>query len=244
MREKQNPVSPSPGRQTASRRNCEHASMCHRDMERSHNRRLERQLDAMQEISGISYWVFDMVSGKISWSRQIFSLLKHADTSGFPDFHEFLAFYLPEDSLLFRKSLVLAVRDREKQEFEMHAFLSNGEAARHRCTMIPDTDGNGEILAVLGYLQDITTGFHRGKDHENPFPDAKLVGRQPLSGLLPICSHCKKVRDDHGAWKQIETYLTERSNVFFSHGICPECLTIHYSEYFPLGVSTMHDTEE
>ncbi len=244
MQEKQNPVSPSPERQTASRHTCEHASLCHRDREMSHNRRLERQLDAIQEISGIVYWVFDMFSGRISWSRQIFSLLKHADTSGFPDFHEFLAFYMPEDSLLFRKSLVLAVRDRKKQEFEMHASLSNGEAAWHRCTMIPDTDGDEEILAVLGYLQDITAGCRHGQDHPKPVQDTALVGRQSLSGLLPICSHCKKVRDDQGAWKQIETYLTERSNLFFSHGICPECLTIHYSEYFPLGVSTMHDTEE
>lgn len=206
--------------------------------------RLERQLDTIQEMSGIAYWVFDMISGKISWSRQIFNLLKHADVSGFPDFHEYLAFYMPEDSLLFRESLARAVRSREKQEFEMHASLSNGEAARHRCTMIPDTDGNEEITAVLGYLQDISTDDRGGQDHADPVPDTVLVGRQSLSGLLPICSHCKKVRDDHGAWKQIETYITERSNLFFSHGICPECLTIHYSEYFPLGVSTMNDPEE
>ena len=44
-----------------------------------------------------------------------------------------------------------------------------------------------------------------------------------LSGLLPICSHCKKIRDDKGYWNQIESYVRERSDAEFSHSICPEC---------------------
>jgi len=51
-----------------------------------------------------------------------------------------------------------------------------------------------------------------------------------LSGLLPICSHCKKIRDDKGYWNQIETYIGEHSEVDFSHGICPECAKEHYPE--------------
>jgi len=44
-----------------------------------------------------------------------------------------------------------------------------------------------------------------------------------LQGLLPICSHCKKIRDDEGYWKEIESYISEHSDLQFSHGICPEC---------------------
>ena len=44
-----------------------------------------------------------------------------------------------------------------------------------------------------------------------------------LSGLLPICAWCKKVRDDTGYWSQIETYVRDRTHADFSHGICPEC---------------------
>jgi hypothetical protein len=44
-----------------------------------------------------------------------------------------------------------------------------------------------------------------------------------LSGLLPICAHCKKVRDDKGYWSQIETYVSMHSEADFSHGFCPEC---------------------
>jgi hypothetical protein len=44
-----------------------------------------------------------------------------------------------------------------------------------------------------------------------------------LSGLLPICAACKKIRDDNGYWQQIEQYISKHSEAEFSHGICPEC---------------------
>ena len=44
-----------------------------------------------------------------------------------------------------------------------------------------------------------------------------------LSGLLPICASCKKIRDDKGYWNQIEAYIRDRSEAEFSHSICPKC---------------------
>ncbi|MBZ5516254.1 MAG: response regulator, partial [Acidobacteriia bacterium] len=44
-----------------------------------------------------------------------------------------------------------------------------------------------------------------------------------LQGLLPICSYCKKIRDDRNYWRQVEAYISEHSEAVFSHGICPEC---------------------
>lgn len=51
-----------------------------------------------------------------------------------------------------------------------------------------------------------------------------------LRGLLPICSHCKKIRDDEGIWQMVEVYVHEHSNADFSHSICPECLNRMYPE--------------
>ncbi|MFH1057904.1 MAG: DUF3365 domain-containing protein [Pseudomonadota bacterium] len=50
-----------------------------------------------------------------------------------------------------------------------------------------------------------------------------LAEVKQLSGLLPICAQCKKIRTDSGYWQQIETYITDHSGAQFSHGICPEC---------------------
>jgi hypothetical protein len=52
-----------------------------------------------------------------------------------------------------------------------------------------------------------------------------------LRGIIPICASCKKVRNDDGYWEQVETYISEHSEVLFSHGICPECMKELYSDY-------------
>lgn len=52
-----------------------------------------------------------------------------------------------------------------------------------------------------------------------------------LRGLLPICAHCKRIRDDKGSWNQIEAYVRRHSDAEFSHGICPECSRLHYPEF-------------
>jgi len=57
-----------------------------------------------------------------------------------------------------------------------------------------------------------------------------LANIKTLSQLLPICSHCKKIRDDEGYWQQIEYYIHEHSGTQFSHGICPDCMQKYYSD--------------
>jgi hypothetical protein len=47
---------------------------------------------------------------------------------------------------------------------------------------------------------------------------------QTLSGLLPICAHCKSIRDDKGYWTRIEAYIQDRSEATFSHGLCESCV--------------------
>lgn len=54
--------------------------------------------------------------------------------------------------------------------------------------------------------------------------EAALDNVKVLKGLIPICAHCKKVRNDKGYWEQVETYVRQRSEAQFSHGICPDCL--------------------
>ncbi len=53
---------------------------------------------------------------------------------------------------------------------------------------------------------------------------------QKLNGLLPICSHCKKIRDDRGYWNEVEKYISDHSDAEFSHSICPGCLHQYYPD--------------
>ena len=54
-----------------------------------------------------------------------------------------------------------------------------------------------------------------------------------LSGFIPICASCKKIRDDTGYWQQVESYIQKHSNAEFSHSICPECSHRLYPELYP-----------
>lgn len=51
-----------------------------------------------------------------------------------------------------------------------------------------------------------------------------------LRGILPICMHCKKIRNDDGYWQQLEAYLSHHSEAEFSHGVCTDCIKTHYPE--------------
>jgi YesN/AraC family two-component response regulator len=59
-----------------------------------------------------------------------------------------------------------------------------------------------------------------------------LATIKTLHGILPICSSCKKIRDDKGSWTQIEAYISEHTDAEFSHGICTECAQKLYPDYF------------
>jgi hypothetical protein len=55
---------------------------------------------------------------------------------------------------------------------------------------------------------------------------------QTLRGILPICSFCKKIRNQDGVWESIESYIIKRSEAEFSHGVCPDCYRINYPDLY------------
>jgi CheY-like chemotaxis protein len=61
---------------------------------------------------------------------------------------------------------------------------------------------------------------------------AALAQVKKLSGLLPICASCKKIRNDEGYWQNVEIYIHEHSEADFSHGLCPECMQTLYPDLY------------
>jgi len=70
-----------------------------------------------------------------------------------------------------------------------------------------------------------------GLMHSNCLLQNALLEVKTLQGLLPICAHCKKIRDDQDNWQPMESYISQHSAAKFSHGVCPDCLLKHYPEY-------------
>ncbi|MBI2195202.1 MAG: response regulator transcription factor [Planctomycetes bacterium] len=113
------------------------------------------------------------------------------------------------------------------------------------------------LLTAMSHKEDVVRGLRAGADDYviKPFDPGELQARiqvgarvlgleaelaervhdleqalarvKQLHGLLPICSYCKKIRDDHNYWLQVEQYITSHSEAQFSHSICPDCFERH-----------------
>jgi len=88
----------------------------------------------------------------------------------------------------------------------------------------------GRLREVLDNLEARVAARTRDLLETNQRLEEALADVRTLSGLLPICSVCKKIRDDQGYWNQIDSYITEHSDAVFSHGLCPECFGKLYPE--------------
>ena len=95
----------------------------------------------------------------------------------------------------------------------------NGQPMTFRTKIAKSLDVSGKFDGIIIILEDITSLKNA------------LIEVKTLKGLLPICSHCKKIRDDEGYWQLMERYITQRSDAEFSHGICPDCAQKYYPDF-------------
>jgi PAS domain S-box-containing protein len=85
-------------------------------------------------------------------------------------------------------------------------------------------DSSGEQRTSM-FVRDITERERMVSELQ-----AALAKTKQLSGLLPICASCKKIRNDEGYWQDVAVYIREHSEADFSHGICPDCVRKLYSD--------------
>jgi len=86
-----------------------------------------------------------------------------------------------------------------------------------------------ELLARIDIHLELKKALDNQKKLIKKLRD-QIEENKRLRNLVPICFHCKKVRDDKGFWENVESYISIRSNIDFSHGICPDCMERYYSE--------------
>ncbi len=97
---------------------------------------------------------------------------------------------------------------------------------------LKNRNGDDKELTVLEVSRNVTARVEAEKEKERLIKELKdaLERVNELSGLLPICSHCKKIRDDKGYWNQLEMYLSVHSELKFTHSICQECAKKYYPD--------------
>jgi len=102
-------------------------------------------------------------------------------------------------------------------------------------TMSAIRDREGRIIGASSIAYDITERKKIEDERTQLIShlNETLSKVKTLSGLLPICASCKKIRDDHGYWQKLEIFVRDRTEAEFSHSICPDCMLLLYPEYAP-----------
>jgi len=123
-------------------------------------------------------------------------------------------------------------RGRRVERIETVRMRRDGTAIDVSITVSPIQNADGDIQGASIVLRDITERKRQERERLRLIDELKEALRRvkTLNGLLPICSSCKKIRNDGGYWEQVETYIRSRSNAEFTHGICPDCISRLYPE--------------
>jgi len=127
---------------------------------------------------------------------------------------------------LYEKNLpyILGALNGEKQVFERRIHLPGGEFKDTIATYTPDII-DGKVLGFSVLVADVTLLREREAALEQVLREKEQILAQvrELTGLLPVCAWCRKVRDDDGYWFQFEEYVKGHTKAEFTHGICPDC---------------------
>jgi len=115
---------------------------------------------------------------------------------------------------------------------EFHNKKKNGELYWESTSISPIRDRAGRVTHYVAVKEDITARKQNEAEHDQLIQDLHdaLANVKSLSGLLPICAGCKKIRDDKGYWSQVESYIQKHSDATFTHGLCPDCIKKLYPD--------------
>jgi len=117
------------------------------------------------------------------------------------------------------------------QDFEETVQLPDG-VFTFITMKFPVFDNDKKLIGVGGLCIDITSRKKIEQERESLIEQLQTIRSEvaTLQHILPICSHCKQVRDDQGYWKQLETYLHQHADLSFSHSLCPSCAKKLYGD--------------
>ncbi|MBA4312542.1 MAG: hypothetical protein C0417_07920 [Chlorobiaceae bacterium] len=124
-------------------------------------------------------------------------------------------------------------KDGIADRYEIQVLKKSGEPFWVDVSGAPMKDREGSIYGSVAILSDMTERKQSEEEREKLLIELRdaLANVKTLSGLVPICSLCKKVRDDKGYWEQVESYIMKHSDAIFSHGYCPECAQKYLDDF-------------
>jgi two-component system sensor histidine kinase VicK len=122
----------------------------------------------------------------------------------------------------------------EELEMEYRCQLANREVRWVLARSVAMRSRRGRILGYVGTVVDVTERkrLERDREHLIQFLQAALADVKALQGILPMCASCRRIRDERGHWYGLESYIQQRAQTQFTHGICPDCMKKLYPGFF------------
>jgi two-component system, cell cycle sensor histidine kinase and response regulator CckA len=133
----------------------------------------------------------------------------------------------------FEASLEKIRHGEHDPRFDTVRIRKDGSPVEVSVTLSPIAGPTGEIIGASSIARDITARREEEAERLKLIEELTeaLAHAKTLRNLLPICASCKKIRDDHGYWQQLEVYFKQHERIDFSHGLCPECARQLYPEF-------------
>lgn len=169
----------------------------------AHNKCFSKIISSEKDISGNSINSFLLPE-----SREILPLsdsTKHLSV--------LLNFKSPDSSPVPLQCHIVKIENGEYLIFGGHLMLTNEQILQ-------------KMTIMSNEIANMSRDLHK-KNRELKEAHSKI---KILSGIVPICMHCKEIRDDKGYWNQLEKYITDHSEAQFSHGICDKCVKKYYPD--------------
>jgi hypothetical protein len=172
-------------------------------------------------------WAIQLPERTLTWSDENCAI--HDLPPGHtPTLAEGIGYFPPEHRAEVLRYVEACAQDGTPYDFELPKFTAKGRLIWVRSIGEAVRDAEGKIIRIQGAFQDITVRKQVEAEREKLIKELQdaLAEVRTLREFLPICSYCKKVRDDQNYWSKIENYISEHTSTKFSHGICPECYEI------------------
>ncbi len=152
----------------------------------------------------------------------------------------------PDDKARLEKHLAREFDEDHACHFDFRIITRDGKVRWVSHTCQPVYSADGKYLGRRASNRNVTLRKTAELEKEKLIVELQdALGKvKLLSGFLPICAACKKIRDDKGYWKQIEQYIRDHSEADFSHSICPECARRLYPDLFKVNPDLLADLEE
>lgn len=202
-----------------------------REMESAKNRKAralaensQRHLAAIVKSTDDAIYGLNLDGSLISWNRSAEKIFDYRAEEIIGRSVALLFPFDQHDELI--DNLQQIKRGESVGRYETLRVRKDGQFIPVSITVSPIKDETGKIIGASAIARDITQRKREERERNELIRELTDALKQvrTLTGLLPICATCKRIRDDRGYWQQVETYISSHTQATFTHGICPECL--------------------